>query len=456
MKIKAIVLAVATLCVSQISLAQVKTLDFYSSSGSNRYSTMGKLKELGINPQGNSFLIQDANQDTYVKLNSAFPFHARMIENDLNFYQIIEQNKGKMVKFKDKSVKLVGAQNNNIIAESDGSLIFVPFTDIAIPTTFLADSQKGLKVSFEKTPSPEDVLYYSQPERNLRYANTYEAVLNGNNVDFSHYLNINNSSKETYDNVYLNFFLSETNIQENSLRGFALPMAAKAMVSNEMARDSMPPRFESEDIQNLKSIRIAKPMTIYPSLNKIKHTTKNYPVEQYAKLEIQKEYEVYSGDFTDKDLKLADTWNTPGSTLNKLYKQQVEVLRGMVDGSNFNLQNIIDVDVKKGDILPGGKLNLYSKEKGQEKLIVSSGISHVENENLLIVKNQNNDLKILNVELEDLKDNNKIVFNLQRHRKIVMNVKSVEIENKGKEAYTVKVLNKKVNINPGQKVKVTV
>ena len=93
MKIKIISLAVLSLCLSQSIFAQTKTLDFYSSSGSNRYSIYGKVKDLKVPVTKNSILIPDANSEAYVKLNTQTPYHARFIESDLNLYQLIELNK---------------------------------------------------------------------------------------------------------------------------------------------------------------------------------------------------------------------------------------------------------------------------------------------------------------------------------------------------------------------------
>lgn len=62
MKLKHLSLAIATMLATQVALAQTKTLDFYSSSGSNRYSISGKVKELNLQVNKNGLLIPEANK----------------------------------------------------------------------------------------------------------------------------------------------------------------------------------------------------------------------------------------------------------------------------------------------------------------------------------------------------------------------------------------------------------
>lgn len=449
------VTAVTAVLASQAAFAQTKTLDFYSSSGSNRYSIAGKVKDLNLIVDKNSVLITEANSEAYVKLNGTAPYHLRFIESDLSVYQIIEFNKGKTIQVNGKDVKLIGAQGDKVIADDGKNLIFISFDDIKIPKTFLIDAQKGLKASFSKEIKPEDVIYFSQPERQLSYRNSYESVIDGNKLNLVHYLNINNASLNTFKDVYLNFFLSENNIQEN----LHLPMmkASRAVAMNAMEADSIMPApvFENAEVQNLKTISIKEPMTIYPNFNKIKYLDKSYPIEQYADLELDKKYQIYLGNkLNSKDVDVA------GSFVNKVYIARLNELKDRVKKHGENFKNIIEVKVDKGDVLPNGKLDIYEGVKGQDKLIVSTNISHNENKPLKVIKSKNNDLKIINIELEQLKndknskESDKVLEVLQNDREVWVKLKSIEVENMGKDEYTLNVLGKKTKIKPGAKLKI--
>lgn len=449
------VTAVTTALASQAAFAQTKTLDFYSSSGSNRYSIAGKVKDLNLIVDKNSVLITEANSEAYVKLNGTSPYHLRFIESDLSVYQVIEFNKGKTIKVNDKDVKLVGAQGDKVIADDGNNIIFISFDDVKIPKTFLSDAQKGLKASFSKEIKPEDVIYFSQPERQLSYNNSYESVIDGNKLNLVHYLNINNASLNTFKDVYLNFFLSENNIQEN----IHLPIMKSARVMNMAAMEAdaiMPaPVFENAEVQNLKTISIKEPMTIYPNFNKIKYLDKSYPIEQYADLDLDKKYKIYLGiKFNPKDIDVS------GSVVNKVYSERLDELKDRVKKHGENFKNIIEVKVDKGDVLPNGKLDIYEGVKGQDKLIVSTNISHNENKPLKVIKSKNNDLKIINIELEQLKndknskESDKVLEVLQNDREVWVKLKSIEVENMGKDEYTLNVLGKKTKIKPGAKIKI--
>ncbi len=447
MKFKLISIAVATLCLSQSVLAQVKTLDFYSNSGSNRYSILGKIKELNLPTENNHVLITNANSNAYVKLNNNSPFMVRFIENDLNLHQMIESNKGQMISHNGKNVKLIGLSGDKLIVEQDNKISFIPLVEVSFPKTLLNDAQKGLKVSFSENVKPEDTLYFSQPERQLSYNNTYEAVLNKDSVTIAHYLNVMNNSSKTFDNVFLNFFLSETNVREI---GHRKAMVASAMVrsemmrmSNDMAADEAP-SFDENQVQNLKSIKIQKPMTLNPNLNKIKYTDKAYSVEQYVVFALTTNHVVYLEGLQDKKVE------------NTVLVKKVEDIKAQIKSHEMNLKNMIEIKVDKKDILPAGKFDLYENVDGQDKLIVSSNISHTENEPIKLFKSKNNDLKISNVVMKENKELRRIDSKSKPEIMwLTYRVESLDIKNESNKEYVINIFDKKIKIAPNALVKIT-
>ena len=445
---KTLSVSMAIVFMSSNLWAETKTLDFYSSNGVNRYSISGKISELNFPVSNNSILITQANNEAYVKLGNLTPYNVRFLEQDLNIYQIIEANKGKNILYKGQNVKLLGAQNDKIVIQKDDAIMFVALDDISVPKDFINDSQKGLKVSFARDINSDDILFFSQPERQLSYSNSYDAIVHNDSVSLSHYLNINNMSGTTYDNVYLNFFLSETNIDNSVLR--PMPQMVRAMAAAPISDINEAPEFENDVIQNLKSISISKPTTIYPNFNKIKYSEKNYMLKQYAKIDIQENYDIYLGDVIDKDLTNLKDLKVQGTALNDIYMERINRIKKNI--LSVQVRNFMDIKTDGEDILPSGKISIYEEVNKQDKLIVSTNINHTERKNIEIFKNKNNDLKILDVQFTDV--NNALgARNWQELKTLKLKIKSIEIENLSALPYTVKVMGQEIVIKGHQKVK---
>ena len=448
MKMKTIQLAVlATLMSSSVTVfaAATKTIDFYSTNGNNRYSISGEIKDLNLDIDNKTVLIKEADADAYVTLNNKLPYHVRFLESDMNVYQVLEGNKGKKVIYKNKEVKILGFQGTNIIAESDEGVIFVPVENIVLPKGTLKNTTKGLQATFDNSIAKSDKVFYSQEERGLRYNNIYHARMMGNKINVAHYFNIMNSTKKTFEDVNLNFFLSQTNISNDRM---PRPMEAMSMKASIESSVSMaPPEFEQENIQNLKTISLKNPVTIYPSLNKIKYIERTYDMEQYSIVNLNKNHIIYLGNIIREDPK---TINVEGSKLNKLFKEHLnnykeELLRG-----ELNVDNIISIKVNDGDILPSGKMDIYENVKGNDKLIVSTQIDYTENEKLEVLKNNNSNLKLRDVVFKSL--DGKEIFPVVKNFNVEVLIKSVVIENLGDNVETIKIFGKKYVIKPKSKI----
>lgn len=113
----------------------------------------------------------------------------------------------------------------------------------------------------------------------------------------------------------------EPNIQEFNRPVMRAAKAMAAEVSMDNLQAQAAPTFEAQEVQNLKTISIKEPMTIYPNFNKIKYLDKKYPVEQYANLGLDSKYEIYMGDETlekDKPKDIKEVL-TKGTALNIVY-----------------------------------------------------------------------------------------------------------------------------------------
>lgn len=450
MKIKLLSLAILSTIATQ-SFALTKTIDFYSTNGTNRYSVSGTLGEAkDIESFDNKLIIGNANNETYLTLNGNTPYHIHFNDNDLNIYQIFENNKGKEITYKNEKVKVVSLQGENLIAENNEGLIFIPLNQLVLPKKFLNEGKKGLKATFDDNVKLTDKIYYSQPDNSLSYSNSYQGTLDKDSVKFTHYLNIQNASQNVFENVYLNFFLSETNIQR-SIRPLARGQMMKAnLMMAEASSDSMErPQFETNNIQNIELISIKDPVNIYPNQNKLRYTEKSYPKEEYASLKLEPEYRIYFGD--DIDIKSTYTeFKTANTNLNNLFNKKVDGLVGDIKNNDRLFENIIDIKTDKGDILPSGKIDLYEKLDDKDKLIVSTNIDHVENKNIELLKNINRDLKIVDIKFYDIPDESYKKTIKDKYFKLL--IKSVVVENVGKQDYTINLFNKKTIIKKNEKI----
>lgn len=442
---KTIPLAIALLF-SPVAFAQTKTIDFYSSGGASRYSTQGTIKSLNLPTQDNTVLLSDVNNDAYVTLNNNYPIFSRLIQNNLNAYQMLNEFKGAQVTYKDKQVKIIGNSGAKVIVEDNNVVRFVPIEDIQIPKSFFNNSQNGLKVTFNQQIKDTDTIYFSQSESKLRFSNSYDSIINGNKIKVVHFLNINNSSLKTFDDVYLNFFFSPMNIQESISRPQVAPMMNMAKSSSDMA---VPPQFEQSTLNDLKMISIDKPLTIYPNINKIKYSEDSYPVKQFAKLHVGKRHQVFH-IFKDNLKNFSKEYLTSiEKEIEVSYKDFVESFQHQ----EFTIQNIIEITPTKDKLLPSGSFNVYEKSNNQDKLIISTPIQHTENQSLELTKGNNQDLKIKNVKFKLEKDNNIP----KKYYVAYATIESIEVENLGTKAFDLKVNNNQtVNIPPGKTTQVKI
>lgn len=448
MKLKSIHLAVLATLLSSTAFSATKTIDFYSTNGNNRYSIVGNIKDLNLITEKNTVLVKEANADAYITINNKLPYYVRFLKDDLNLYQVMEANKGKIIKHNNKDVKIIGFQGENVVAEADNGIIFISMKDIVLPKTALKNTSKGLQATFSDSIKGEDKLFYSQAERNLAYNNSYSSRIVGNKINIAHYFNIMNSSTKTFEDVYLNFFLSQTNVAADRMR----PMMAKSAMMETMDVASMAPAmpeptFEKENIQDLKTISLKNPVTIYPNLNKIKQSEKTYDLEQYAKVDLEKNHSIYLGKI-NKDEK--NTIMVKGSKLNNLLIEKVIELRRNLISNNLSVNNILDIKVPSVDVLPSGKFDVYDNIKGNDKLVVSTMISHTEGSTLEVVKSRNNELK-----LRDVVFNNKLGDEILVNSQVEVLIKSVVIENMGEQPYVVNMFGKKTVVKPKSKITIT-
>lgn len=438
---KAIPLTIALLF-SSVSFAQTKTIDFYSSSGSSRYSTQGTIKSLNLPIQDNTVLLSDVNNDAYVTLNNNYPIFSRLIQNNLSPYQMLNEFKGEKVTYKDKEVKILGNSGDKVIIEDSNVVKFVPLEDIQIPKSFFNNSQNGLKVTFNQNIQENDSIFISQVEPKLRFTNSYDSIINGNSIKVVHFLNITNSSLKTFDNVLLNFFLSPTNIQESLTMPVAMAAPMMNMAKSARADITTAPQFENNSLNDLKMISIDKPITIYPNINKIKYSENNYPVKQFAKLELDRKHQIFhvfnenQKNFPKEDLEAMD------KEIEVSYNSFIESF----NKQDFMIQNIIEITPSKDKLLPSGSFNVYEKSNNVDKLIVSSSIQHTENKSLELLKGNNQDLKIKNIKFKLEKQNNVS----QHYYAAYANIESVEIENVGNKAFDLKINEKTFKVLPGK------
>lgn len=445
---KAVLATILATSITPVFAGQTKTIDFYSTNGNNRYSISGSLRDLKLTAENNTILVKEANQTAYVTLNNKLPYHVRFIENDMNLSQLMESNKDTKIKYNNKEVKILMFKGDSVVAESDEGIIFIPIEKVVLPKTAMKNSSKGLMATFNENIKDEDKLFYSQEERNLRYSNLYSSKIIGNKINLAHYFNITNMSAQTFEDVYLNFFLSQTNIMSDRVRPLMGMAPMKASVENHAVAAMAPPVFEQEEVQSLKTISLKDPVTIYPNLNKFKYSEKTYDLEQYAQIEMNKVYHIYLNNITKED---RQSLNLPDSKLNKALKESVENIRKEILINNLQVNNMLNIKVPQGDILPGGKIDIYDNVKGIDKLIVSTNISHMENEKVEVVKSKNNDLKLVDVVFNSI-DKKDINFDVTNNLNVELLIKSVTIENLGSEAYTINIFNKKQVINPKSKI----
>ncbi len=136
--------------------------------------------------------------------------------------------------------------------------------------------------------------------------------------------------------------------------------------------------------------------------------------------------------------------------------KKVENIKRQNKSHEMNLKNMIEIKVDKKDILPAGKFDLYENVDGQDKLIVSSNISHTENEPIKLFKSKNNDLKISNVVMKENKELRRIDSKSKPEIMwLTYRVESLDIKNESNKEYVINIFDKKIKIAPNALVKIT-
>lgn len=458
MKLKLLTIAVLS-ALSVQSFALTKNLDFYSgNSNANRYTVFGKVSELPeVKANGKLLFVENIENNAYIRLNDQSPNYIGYVSNDSDLYSILKSNKGQELTIPDgtryEKFKLVDVMNDLLVLESidatnSKDYKFVKIDqNLVLPKSWFVSSSKGLKALFDNDIKTDDVVYYSQQEGNLNYTNEYQGVLkNGKDFKLVHYVNVFNGSDKVYDNVNLNFFLSEANIQNNKpmplYRGKGVSMMAASMEMDTAGK----PEFSTVDVGELKAISLKEPVTIYPNTNKIKHTEKVYPYEQYTQMNMEKEYRLYfnsesQSNAENDDAKSYEKW---------LNKSKIDITNNLINNQDF--KNMILVKLDKTDIIPSGDLQVYDNVNNVEKLIVSTNVNQTEHKDLDILKSENKDLKVSNVVFFKETTKEMQVNNYNKAKSVFLAIKEFTLKNNGKIDYNVSVNGEKHLVKAGSSV----
>lgn len=444
MKLKLLTLSILS-AISVQSFALTKNLDFYSgNSNANRYTVFGKVSELPeVKANGKLLFVENIDNNAYIRLNDQSPDYIGYVSNDSDLYSILKSNKGKELTIpngtQNDKFKLVDVMNDLLVLESVNApeakdYKFVKIDqNLIIPKSWFVSSSKGLKALFNNDIKTDDVVYYSQQEGNLNYTNEYQGVLkDGKNFKLVHYVNVFNGSDKVYDNVNLNFFLSEANIQNNR----PIPMyraKGAVMMAASLEMDAAKPEFSNVDVGELKAITLKDPVTIYPNTNKIKHIDKVYPYEQYTQMNMESEFRLYFNSETQSN---SDS-DEEKSYASWLEKSKLDITNNIISSQDF--KNMILVKLDKGDIIPSGDLQIYDNVNNVEKLIVSTNINQTEHKDLDIFKSENKDLKVSNIVFFKEVSKEMQVNNYNKTRSVLLEVKEFTLKNNGKIDYNVSI-----------------
>lgn len=390
-----------------------KNLDFYENT--NRYSVLGNLEELkDISYNKKSLIVNEANETTYITLNNTFPNKTYYQNQDLNLVNIINQNKGKIIKYTEhkgqETYKIINFDGVSMVLQNVNTKEYLFINDLKefrLPQELVSDYEKGLTAFFDKEIKKDDILFYSQIDNNLNYTNNYQIrLLNNDKLKLIHYIDIQNSSSKTYDDVTLSFFFGDMNINNNPIeirrKSSRIEMAAMNSFNDTKIE------FENEDFSNVKVISITKPISIYPNFNRIKYTDNDYTYQLITKVTpITTEY----GDIPD-DLILESIKNS------KIFNNYIEIKR---DNTNY---------------IPKGSISVYEQFKDKDKLIVNTNIRSTTNKNIELLKNKNLDLKLTNLNIQKVRllTEQKNDTKEEIYKKII---KSIKIKNEGNESYKI-------------------
>lgn len=413
-----------------------KNLDFYKNT--NRYSVSGNLEELkDISHNKKSLIINDANETTYITLNDNFPNKTYYQNQDLNLVNIINQNKGKIIKYTQyvgpESYKIINFDGGSMVLQNMKSKEYLFINDLkefTLPKELVSDYEKGLTAFFDTDINKTDILFYSQIDNNLNYTNNYQIrLIDNDKLRLVHYIDVQNSSNKTYDNVTLSFFFGDMNINNSPIE-FRRKSSRTEMAAMSSFNDSQI-EFENEDFSNVKVISIKKPISVYPNFNRIKYADNDYSYQLITKINsITTEY----GDIPD-DL----------------------ILESIKNSKIFN--NYIEIKRNSTDYIPDGSVSIYEKFKDKDRLIVNTNIRSTTNKNLELLKNKNLDLKVSHINIQKVRLLTEQRNNQKEeiYKKII---KSIKIKNEGKESYKIaKILENMeyeyITIKPKEEIELT-
>lgn len=410
-----------------------KNLDFYNNT--NRYSVtgnVGDVKELSYNNKAITLI--EGNESTYVTLNDNFPNKTYYQNQDVSLTNIISQNKGKELNYNNKNYKVIGYNGVNLVLqnlETKEYLFINDLKELKLPSEWVANYEKGLTAFFDNVINKNDLIFYSQLDNNLNYTNNYQIrLINQDKLKLVHYIDVQNSSDKTYENVNLSFFFGDMNINNQPIH-FMRKSSMMEMARTTSSFNDNVAEFETDQFANVEVISITTPINIYPNFNRIKYTENDLDYHVITKINpINKEY----GDISDS-----------------------EILEYFKNSKLFN--NYIFIKRNENKFIPNGTISVYEEYKGKDKLIIDTNIHNNSSKNIELLKNNNLDLKITNVNIQKvhLLTENKDGDKKEIYKKIV---KSIKIKNEGKEQYKIANILKNmeyeyITIKPNQEIELT-
>lgn len=387
-----------------------KNIDFYN--GTNRYSVTGAVSEFkDLKFQDNSITLMNGNESTYVTINKESPFSIYYTNQELSFENIINQNKGKSLIYKDKSYTVVGYSYQTLVLSEQSStpnsnyLFISDLKTFELPQDWVVDYEKGLKATFNTKINPTDQLFYSQLDNNLNYMNTYQLkIIDKEKIKFTHYIDVTNNSNQRYDNVNLSFFIGDMNINNRPPVSYLEKESRVRVQALSVASSDSAPIFEQQDFSNVKVVTMKEPVTIFPNFNRVKYSDDTLNYQLITKIDgIQKIY----GDMSDSDIL---------ENLNKIkpFKNYLSIIQK--DPSVF---------------IPSGKVNVYEELKNNDKLIIETNLNSIQNKPIELLKNTNQDIVITSAIIKTTAKGD------SKNKYLEKSISKITLKNKGKEDYLI-------------------
>lgn len=435
-------LAISAALISQSSFALTKQMDFYSNG--NRYSVSGDISEFkNITKKDNLLIIDDAKQDAYITLDKKTPYFIAYNEQPLDLNEVLNQHKNENIMIDQREYTLISVQADGILVssvEKENQYIFIKDPkNITLPQSWLTEKQQGLKAFFDSNVKDTDKLYYSQFENGMNFSNRYQVDLKDDkNLKLTHYIQINNGTNQTYENINVSFFLSDVNV--NAARPVMFYKANMAMARGAVAEDMSvdKPEFLNSDIGTIKSVSLDKPITIYPNMNKVKFEEADLKYKEITKFNfnLRNVFPTISNKITDEYVK------TESGRDNLVTKVKDMVSQNVLSSSPSSFKDYIVIE-NKDKLFPAGDLEIFKGDDNARKLIVSDSIRYTENKNIEVLKKSNSDLTFKSIELDSkvIDGKKKIDFDNNENEVILNNIlfsiSSLTISNSSNNKYIV-------------------